>query len=167
MSEDTPVRAATQLSPQERLAISRRALVRHMHRNDPPHQAGQTEHDRQVDDAGQAFGAQSREVPSGTWGLVKHAVLSWWYSHPANVAVDVAKPFISKYARANPMKLLAISAGIGAAAIFLKPWRLISVGGILLAVMKSADISGAVMSMMTRSNRQAEDAKHLKESQRP
>lgn len=158
MTDKPTAASATQLSPQERLAISRRAIVRHMHRNDSPRQAGQSEHDAQADDAGTAFGTHARGVPSGTWGLIKHAVQSWWYSHPANMAVDVAKPLISSYAKAHPLKLLGVAAGVGAAAVLLKPWRLISIGGVLLAMMKSADLSGTVLSMLSRANRQANDA---------
>ncbi|MDB5965648.1 MAG: hypothetical protein JWQ72_2148, partial [Polaromonas sp.] len=31
----------------------------------------------------------------------------------------------------------------------LKPWRLISLGGLLLAAMKSSDITGVVLSVLT------------------
>ena len=144
--------ASAQLSPQERLAISRRAIVRHMHKND--------EHVEQVsqeNDAGKAFGEQSSALPSGNWNLFKQAVRSWWYHHPAKIVVEIANPLIGQYAKANPVKLLGVSAGIGAAVVFLKPWRLISVGGILLAAMKSADISGALMSMVSGSGKHAHD----------
>lgn len=150
----------TQLTPQERLALSRRAIVLHMHRNDHH----RPELPRREDDAGQAFGDEPSSTPSSTWALVKNTVMSWWDHHPAHVAVDIAAPLISRYGGANPVKLLGISAGVGAAAVLLKPWRLISVGGILLAMMKSADISGALLSMMSRTNRRAAEPQQLQES---
>ncbi|MDB5890421.1 MAG: hypothetical protein JWP47_1252 [Polaromonas sp.] len=150
--DDVPLSRTSGLTPQERLAISRRAIVRHMHKNDAPE-----EHVRHNDDAGRAFGAEPHGLASGNWNLLKQAVRSWWHHHPAKIAVEVASPLLGKYAKANPGKLLGISAGIGAALVLLKPWRLISVGGILLAAIKSADISGAVMSMMKGSGGHSDD----------
>lgn len=145
----------TEPRPQERLALSRRALVLHMHRNDHP---------KREDDAGLPFGNDASSPPTGTWALIKNTVLSWWYHHPANIAVDIVKPLIGRYGRSNPVKLLGISAGVGVAVVMLKPWRLISIGGILLAIMKSADISGALLSMFSRANRQETDTKQLQEN---
>jgi len=142
----------TQRTPLERLALSRRAIVRHMHQNDDPVEPIQGE-----DDAGQVFGTASSALPSGYWPLLKQTVRSWWYHHPAKVAVEFASPLIGKYARSNPGKLLGVSAGVGAALVLFKPWRLISIGGILLAAIKSTDFQGSVMSMMTRTGKQPPD----------
>ena len=50
--------------------------------------------------------------------------------------LDILKPVVASYAKSHPVKTLGIAAGLGAAIIVFKPWRLISIGG-LLAVLKS------------------------------
>jgi len=37
----------------------------------------------------------------------------------------------------------------GAAAVAFKPWRLVSLGGVLLAALKSSEISGTLLSMLS------------------
>jgi hypothetical protein len=137
------VNSGTDLTPQERLEISRNAIVRHMHREEdlPPHAAsesGSSDGDRQY-------------TYESKWAAFKRAARSWWYHHPANVALDVAKPLLGKYTKEYPFRVLGIAAGIGAAAVFMKPWRLVSLGGLLLAVMKSSDIKGVILSVLTPS----------------
>lgn len=53
-----------------------------------------------------------------------------------NQILDILKPVVASYAKSHPVKTLGIAAGLGAAIIVFKPWRLISIGG-LLAVLKS------------------------------
>jgi hypothetical protein len=128
------------LSPQERLAITRKAIVRCMHKGQPPPE----------DDAGKAFGNQPRSIPESNWGLVKQALRSWWYHHPASIAVEIADTFLGRYARSHPVKLVAIAAGVGAGMVLIKPWRLLSLGGVTLTVLKSPVIAGAVSTMIKR-----------------
>ena len=143
----TAVSGFNGLTAKERLAISRKAIVRHMHKDD--HHAGEAS---LQDDAGNAFGHDATSVPAGNWGLFKHALISWWHHHPANLALDIGRPLISKYAQAHPVKLMAIAAGVGVLVVVTRPWRLVSLGSVLLAALKSADISSAVMSMVLGSN---------------
>ena len=86
---------------------------------------------------------------SGTLGLLKRGLRTWWRHHPAHFAVSVAQPVLGRYARQNPFRLLAISAGVGAALVVLKPWRLVSMGGIALATLKSSEFSGLLMSVLS------------------
>ena len=53
-----------------------------------------------------------------------------------NQILDILKPVVASYAKSDPIKTLGIAAGLGAAIIVFKPWRLISIGG-LLALLKS------------------------------
>lgn len=48
----------------------------------------------------------------------------------------VLKPIITNFAKTDPLKTLGVAAGIGAAIVVLKPWRLITIGS-LLAVLKA------------------------------
>lgn len=145
--------SALPLTPQERLAVSRQAIVRHMSRDEQPGH----------DSASQASGASTeagRKVNS-SWRVIQRAVRAWWQHHPANVALDVARPVVAEYAREHPVKLLGIAAGIGAAAVLLKPWRLVSLGGVLLATMKSPDLSGIVLSMLSAHSQDSDNHKEM------
>lgn len=53
-----------------------------------------------------------------------------------NQILDILKPVVASYAKSDPIKTLGIAASLGAAIVVLKPWRLISIGG-LLAVLKA------------------------------
>lgn len=131
----------TELTPQARLAMSRRAIVRHMHHDD---------HNPENPDPSDPllFEAQTTETVN-TWGIVKHAVRAWWQHHPVSAALDLAEPVVSRYARDKPFKLLGIAAGAGVAIAVLKPWRLISLGGVMLAAMKSSNISSTIFSILS------------------
>lgn len=86
---------------------------------------------------------------NGAWGAIKHAMRAFWRNHPVRVAIDLARPVIGKYAEEQPLKLLGISAGIGAAAVLLRPWRLVSLGAVLVAALKSSGLSNALSSMLS------------------
>jgi hypothetical protein len=58
------------------------------------------------------------------------------YLQNDNHLLQIFKPVIASYVDSNPMKTLLVSAGIGAAIVILKPWRLITLGSVL-AVLKS------------------------------
>ncbi len=125
----------------QRLAASREALLRHM-----SHEPSDTRNAHEGDDPVE----RGFDASSGTWSLVKTVVTSWWHNHPAHVAMDVLKPLMQTYARDKPLQLLGVSAGVGVAVAVLRPWRLISLTGLLLAAVKSAEVSGMVKSLLTR-----------------
>lgn len=87
---------------------------------------------------------------------MKQALATWWHHHPAHMAMDVAKPMLGSYAKSHPVKLMGIAAGVGALAVVLKPWRLVSLGGLLIAAIKSSDLSGAALSMLFKSDPSAQ-----------
>lgn len=150
----TPNPATDSLSPQERLAISRKAIVRHMSRHDQDdrHERRAADPDGHYGDEG-LEGELPRQDGDGTWGLVKHATQAWWRHHPAGVAFDLAQPVLSRYATEQPFKLLGVAAVAGAAVVVLRPWRLISLGGVLLATLKSSQLSSVVLSMLSTPRR--------------
>ena len=86
---------------------------------------------------------------NSAWQTVKRAVRLWWQHHPAQLAVDVAKPVLDTYAREKPLQLLGIAAGVGAAAVLVRPWRLVSVTGLFLAAVKSTEFSGLLLSLLS------------------
>jgi hypothetical protein len=130
-------------TPQERLANSRKAIVRHMSRDD------KQLHGDEAQDELPGEGDAHTEG-GGTWGLFKQAIGAWWHHHPVSVAFSLARPVIGRYAEEKPLQLLGIAAAAGAAAVLIKPWRVVSLGSVLLATLKSSEISGALLSMLSR-----------------
>jgi hypothetical protein len=66
-----------------------------------------------------------------------------------DVAAGVAKPVLSKYADEQPIQLLGVAAALGAALVVVRPWRLMSLTGLLLATVKSSDLAPALLSLIT------------------
>ena len=142
-------------SPQERLANSRKAIVRHMSRD-------AHSHDEQGDGAGHDAEGDAGNFEGGTWGILKHALSAWWQHHPVSVAFGLAKPTLQHYAQEKPLQLLGIAAVAGAAAVLLRPWRLVSIGSVLLATFKSSELSGALLSMLSSASPSSEQAQRHK-----
>lgn len=53
-----------------------------------------------------------------------------------NQLLHVLIPVVASYAKTNPLKTLGFAAGVSAAVVILKPWRLITLGS-FLAVLKA------------------------------
>lgn len=97
----------------------------------------------------------------GAWQLFTQAVATWWQHHPLQIAVDIGRPFLSGFARDKPIQLLGVAAGVGAAVVLIKPWRLVSVTGLAVAAFRSTRLSNTLLSMLHRAkpmqySRQAE-----------
>lgn len=140
----------------ERLEQSRRELLRHMRQSHEGHgHRAPPSEDRFGDPAGQS-GAQREghrkeaesEPLGGAWQHIREAASAWWHAHPARLALEVAEPVLEKYARAHPMRVLALSAATGAALVLARPWRLISVTGLLVAAVKSTQVSALASAML-------------------
>ena len=98
------------------------------------------------------------EDPGEGWfGHIKRAVRTWWRHHPAHMGVELATPMLSAYARRKPMQFLGISALVGAALVVARPWRVISATGIVVALLKSSQLSGLLMSAMSAADFQKDD----------
>lgn len=149
------------LTPQQRLATSRRAIVQSMGRdrqenmNDdmPDGSSSRTTEGEQGVFEGASNSTRSAHLHSsglkGLWRTVRRASSSWWRSHPAHLAVDVCHPMFEKYARENPLKLVGVAAAVGAVVVIAKPWRLISVTGVLIAALRSTQMSSLVASFLS------------------
>lgn len=147
----------------DKLARSRRAILEHVarrHRRHDPHEepAGYANFsEAEADDA------RADEMPdpgSGWMGHVMYAVRTWWRYHPAHMAVDLATPLMRNYARRKPLQLLGISLAAGAALTFARPWKLISLTTLLVALLKSSQMSHLFAAAMSA-------ADYRKDAQRP
>lgn len=143
-----------ELTPQERLAISRKAIVRHMNRY---HRDVEGRFDSDMDEA-QANGAVMASSGSTVLGKIKYAAHMWWQRHPASAAVELATPLLNDYARANPFKLLGISVAAGFAVVVVRPWRMISASTLLVAAVKSSGLSNTLLTMLSSFTRPSGNA---------
>ena len=125
-------------SPAQRLAASRQRLVVFMARGDD-HGAGPDQTDA----------AHDKNVGSGNSALHKlvHTVRVWWRHHPAKLALEIADPALKQYARQKPYQLIGIATTVGIAAVFVRPWRLVSVTGLILATVKSSGLANMALSL--------------------
>lgn len=137
-----------EFTPQERLAISRKAIIRHMKRHHVEHESQSNEELEEEDTISHASYSKL--------SLIKHALKVWWHRHPASMAVELSRPLLSEYARAHPFRLLGGSAAAGAAIAVLRPWRLLSAGGLVGAALKSSGLSSALISTLASVNRSHE-----------
>lgn len=148
------------LTPQQRLAISRRALFNQIdstadHGTPPAGSTRSTATAATYSDAAQ--GASPHHLPRKKRGLLdglpwlsvaQSFGARWWRRHPANAMVQLAQPLLQRYARKQPGKLIAIAAGAGAVIMLVKPWRLLSVTALVAAVLKTSDVADMVTTLM-------------------
>ena len=148
------------MTPAEKLDRSRLAIVEYLATGERGQQERARREAREERAAqGETFGAmEDDEQPeeagdgffSGTGWLrgVSSAARAWWNHHPAHTAVELATPALRSYMRKRPFQVLAVSAGVGALLVVTRPWRLISLTTLVVAVVKSSQLSGAVMSAL-------------------
>ena len=134
----------------DKLARSRQAILEHIARRQRRHDPREEPVDG-YDDPYSAFAAEEEPYDGGGgwFGRLQHAVRTWWRYHPAHMAVELTTPLMRSYARRKPVQLLAISAAAGAALTFARPWRLISLTTLVVAVLKSSQLSHLLMAAMS------------------
>jgi hypothetical protein len=148
----------------EKLARSRQAILQHVAKR-------QRKHDPHEEPAGAGFAGLDDEAHDpydeppdhgggGWFAHMRRAVRTWWRYHPAHMAVELASPLMRNYARRRPMQLLGISLATGAALTFARPWRLISITTLAIAVLKSSQLSSLLMAAMSA-------ADYRKDNERP
>ena len=143
------------MTPAEKLDRSRLALVEYLSRgksvsrrerridSEPQAQAFDAQQESQHQDA-KGFFSRNRWL-----GGMSSAARAWWRHHPAQMAVEIATPALRSYLRQRPFQVLALSAGVGALIVVTRPWRLISLTTLVVAVVKSSQLSGVVMSALS------------------
>jgi len=130
-------------SPQQRLAESRRALVAQLQ--------GHPAIDEDDLYAVPPPVARPGAFEQFAWASVARGVVRrWWRRHPANAMGQVARPILERYAREEPAKLVGAAAAVGALAVLVKPWRLLSITAVLAAVLKTSDVADMVTTLMQK-----------------
>jgi hypothetical protein len=139
-----PEATTSRLTPQERLALSRRALVGQLHGAEPdpePPFALPASRPRPHERGSERF----------AWTSVLRGVTQrWWRRHPANAVGQLARPVLDRYAREQPAKLVAAAAATGALVVLIRPWRLLSITAVVAAVLKTSDVADLVTTLMQK-----------------
>ena len=141
------------MTPAEKLDRSRLEIIEFLARGHHPQDRSDAdspspgEHGEHQDGPGKNKG---RFFSGNRWlrGM-SSAARAWWNHHPAQMAVELATPALQSYMRKRPFQVLALSAGIGALLVVTRPWRLISVTTLVVAIVKSSQLSGVVMSALS------------------
>ena len=135
------------LTPQQRLTISRRAIVDQL-QGSPRERAVEA-----AEAAPPRRRARARAFEGVEWLQVsRHLMQRWWRRHPANAAGQLARPLLERYAREQPARLMAAAAGAGALVVLVKPWRLLSVTAVLAALLKTSDVADLVTTLMHKTS---------------
>ena len=159
----------------DQLERSRLAILEHLHRKEQRRQGRNPDNGNgnHASAHAAAAGAPGGEPPEeGMWKSHRRAnppgaggwfetagdvLQDWWKYHPAHMAVDIARPVLASYARRKPMQYLGLAALAGAGLFYLRPWKLISVTGILVAVARSPHVAELVMRAMSASENPRDD----------
>jgi len=98
------------LTPQQRLARNRQHILAQMRGS----------HGGQDDAADAASPPGDGARSSGTWSVLRRSLRAWWRAHPARLVGRqvgrIAEPALHDLAREQPVRLIALAAGAGAAA---------------------------------------------------
>lgn len=132
------------MSAQQRLAISRHALISHL----------------QGDDGSRPQAPDRPSLLDGlAWAPVARGVARhWWQRHPLHAAGQLARPVLEKYAREEPLKLVAVAAAVGAAVVLTRPWRLLSASAVVATAFKTSELAGVVNALMQRKTSPRKDS---------
>lgn len=127
-----------ELTPRQRLEETRRAIAAQLaRRRGAPIRTEEAE-----------YFEDSSTVQPGVLPSLRRGARTWWQSHPVHGVVELAQPALEDYAQRRPFKLVGIAAGAGAALTLLKSWRVLSLTGVAIALIRTSDIKGAARSLM-------------------
>jgi hypothetical protein len=151
----------------DKLARSRQAIIEHIARKQRKHDPRETTAGGREEfaDGGPGLGYNDFDdepLPAGGgwFAHLSHAVRVWWRYHPAHMAVELVTPLMRSYARRKPVQLLGIAFGAGAALTLARPWKLISIGTLAVALLKSSQLTHLLAAAMSA-------ADYPKDSDRP
>lgn len=137
----------SRLSAQQRLAISRHALMSQL-------QGGDDAARRHAGGRGPASLLDGIAWAPMARGVARH----WWQRHPLHAAGQLARPVLEKYAREEPLKLVAVAAAVGAAVVITRPWRLLSASALVASAFKTSELAGVVNALMQRKTSPRKDS---------
>ena len=122
---------------QARLARTRLALVTQMRRHAPASRDGGT-----MNPDGQGVGLAA-------------VLRRWWQEHPVRLALDVSVPVLQTFARAYPLPVMAVCVAVGAAVVWLRPWRLLPLSALFMATARSVPLGDLLAAWRAQAERSA------------
>jgi hypothetical protein len=151
----------------DKLAQTRLAIIAHVQSRERHHERREVEVDADAFDdephgASRARRLWNRVDPrggraAGWFGRGRRIVRTWWRQHPASVGLDLARPALSSYAAHKPAQYLGIAMATGAVLMLVRPWRLVSATGVVVALLKSSQLSSLLMSAVAGADFGQED----------
>lgn len=146
------------LTPRQRLALSRQAMVRQLNGGRVPEEVdvrsdvSDASSPGSYDTDGAALPRSARSSSHGfPWrSVARNVAQRWWQRHPANAVGQLAKPVLSRYAHEQPVKLMAVAATAGALMVVLRPWRLLSATALVALLFKSSDVADVIDQLMRK-----------------
>jgi hypothetical protein len=133
----------------DKLARSRQAILAHIAQR-------QRKHDPREEFEGHGFAPNDEglhddgpDPASGWFGHLAYALRTWWRYHPAHMVVELASPLMRSYARRKPVQMLGIAFATGAVLTLARPWKLISLTTIIVALLKSSQLSHLMTAAMS------------------
>lgn len=88
-------------------------------------------------------------APSFGWRpLLRRGASIWWRNHPAHAAFEVLDSALSHVACRKPYLMLGVAAGTGALLVVVRPWRLVSLTGLVLALARTTDVRSLMGSLL-------------------
>ena len=136
MSSQAPADAAnTAQAGAQGLAQSRLAILEYLQQAQETHTMG-------------AQDTASSQADATSWRGARDTARRPREDHPARLAIGLIAPLLSHWGRRHPLALLGIAAAIGAALVVARPWKLISVTGVLVAALKSSNLASLAMSAL-------------------
>lgn len=150
------------MTPAEKLALSRLAILDYLAPKDHRKERSQ-EKARRAEAAAAAADIGTDADADSTGGARKRirwsrprwfsgvtgVASSWWQRHPAQMAFEMITPPLQSYMRRRPFQVLGLAAGVGVLIVVTRPWRLISLTTLVVAIVKSSQLSGVVMSALS------------------
>ncbi|SFP84312.1 hypothetical protein SAMN05216567_10995 [Variovorax sp. OK605] len=128
------------LSPKEKLALSRAALLAAM-----GYRTIESETGPQVVRLARERGRNAVGSGAGVEERVERSVLGrWWRRSHLSTIAELGTPFLQDYASRHPKKLMAYAAGTGSLIVLVKPWRLLSVGMVVGLLVRSTNLAGVL-----------------------
>jgi hypothetical protein len=142
----------------DRLAQTRRAIIEQIEGRERGRDWREKRAERRRERA-QARGEHEYEPGGRGWlGRLRQAAATWWRHHPAHMGLEIATPMLSSYAQRKPLQYLGIAAATGAVVMIARPWRLLSITGLAMALLKSSQLSSLLMSALSAADFQKDES---------
>lgn len=143
-------------TPQQRLDTSRKRLINFMAQGEESVSSPDTPHGNSTNySTGNRSDSSKSQPKNAALQTLTRTARAWWRHHPAKLALQIAEPVLDKYAQDKPFQLLGIAAATGAAIVLVRPWRLVSVTGLLLTTLKSSGLANVALSLVSGQPRQS------------